>query len=225
MASTQAVRRLQKEYSDMLKNPTPHVEAHPESSNILVWYFVIEGPPDSFYEGGEYLGRIQLPNDFPFKAPQFYLITPSGRFQTETSICLSYSAHHQDTWSPMWTIDKMVQGLLSFMLEDAKALGTMETDEKTKRALAKQSLEFNLSHPKFSQLFPKRVERVVEKLVSQSMNNSADAKGGFLASPAVSNGKLPTLVMEKIKQSVEALKAAAKKKEGAATAGAEAIPK
>lgn len=169
MASTVAVRRLSKEYADMLKNPTPHIEAHPEPNNILTWYFVFEGPLDSFYQGGEYLGRIQFANNHPLAPPTLYISTPSGRFQTETSICLSFSVHHPDQWSPVWTVPKMIQGLVSFMLEEQKALGTMETDESTKRILAAKSIEFNLQHPAFQRLFPKRVEALVEKLgVSRS---------------------------------------------------------
>jgi ubiquitin-conjugating enzyme E2 J2 len=173
MASTGAVRRLSKEYADMLKNPTPHVEAHPEPNNILTWYFVIEGPQDSCYENGLYLGRIRFPENYPFKPPSFFMLTPSGRFETETSICLSYSAHHADTWSPVWSIGKMIQGLLSFMLEEEKALGTMVTDEKTKRILASTSVEFNLGHPVFKRLFPKRAEALAEKL---SLSRSAILK-------------------------------------------------
>lgn len=167
MASTQAVRRLQKELVDMQKNPTPLIEALPDHNNILTWYFIIDGPPDSFYEGGEFLGRIQFPSNYPFAPPEFYFATPTGRFQTDTSICLSYSAHHKDTWSPMWTTPKMLQGLLSFMLESAKALGTMETDEKTKRILAKKSLEFNVRNPKYAQLFPQRMASALAKLARQ----------------------------------------------------------
>ena len=152
----------------MQKNPTPHIEALPEPNNILTWYFIIDAPEKTFYEDGEYLGRIQFPSNYPFAPPEFYFATPSGRFQTDTSLCLSYSAHHKDTWSPMWTIPKMLTGLVSFMLEEAKALGTMETDEKTKRILAKKSLEFNIRNPKYVQLFPKRMEAALKKLVKQS---------------------------------------------------------
>lgn len=43
------------------------------------------------------------------------MITPSGRFQINTRLCLSISDFHPDTWNPSWTVSTIIMGLISFM--------------------------------------------------------------------------------------------------------------
>jgi ubiquitin-conjugating enzyme E2 J2 len=51
-ASKQALQRLQKEYKSLIKEPVPHITAHPSPSNMLEWHYVLEGQEGSDYEGG-----------------------------------------------------------------------------------------------------------------------------------------------------------------------------
>ena len=44
------------------------------------------------------------------------MITPNGRFQTNTRLCLSISDFHPDTWNPAWSVATILTGLLSFMV-------------------------------------------------------------------------------------------------------------
>ncbi|THU66300.1 hypothetical protein C4D60_Mb05t12690 [Musa balbisiana] len=43
MAEKACVRRLQKEFQDLCKEPPPQIVAHPSPSDILDWHFVLEG--------------------------------------------------------------------------------------------------------------------------------------------------------------------------------------
>lgn len=61
------LRRLQKEYANLRKNPVEFVRAVPLESNLLEWHYVIEGPPDSPYEGGMYHGVLKFPPQYPMK--------------------------------------------------------------------------------------------------------------------------------------------------------------
>lgn len=67
-------------------------------SDILEWFFLIEGPPDSVYAGGWYVGRLRFPPEYPFKPPGIMMMTPNGRFKTGTRVCLSMSDFHPETW-------------------------------------------------------------------------------------------------------------------------------
>lgn len=71
MASKQAHKRLTKEYLTLEKSPTPYFIARPLESNILEWHYVLTGPKDTPYEGGEYHGVILFPKEYPFKVLQF----------------------------------------------------------------------------------------------------------------------------------------------------------
>ena len=41
----------------------------------------------------------------------------SGRFQTNTRLCLSMSDFHPETWVPAWSVASILNGVMSFMLE------------------------------------------------------------------------------------------------------------
>ncbi|KAL3641099.1 Ubiquitin-conjugating enzyme E2 32 [Castilleja foliolosa] len=89
----------------MQSNPSDDFMSLPLEENIFEWQFAIRGPRDSEFEGGIYHGRIQLPAEYPLKPPSFMLLTPNGRFETQTKICLSISNHHPEHWQPSWSVD------------------------------------------------------------------------------------------------------------------------
>lgn len=66
-------------------------------------------------QGGIYHGRITLPPEYPFKPPSFIMLTPSGRFETNTKICLSISSHHPEHWQPSWSVRTALTALVSFL--------------------------------------------------------------------------------------------------------------
>ncbi|KAK8940434.1 Ubiquitin-conjugating enzyme E2 32 [Platanthera zijinensis] len=98
-----AVKRILQEVKEMQSNPSDEFISLPLEENIFEWQFAILGPGDSEFEGGIYHGRIQLPADYPFKPPSFMLLTPNGRFETQTKICLSISNYHPEHWQPSWS--------------------------------------------------------------------------------------------------------------------------
>lgn len=69
----------------------------------------------SCLQGGIYHGRITLPAEYPFKPPSFIMLTPSGRFETNTKICLSISSHHPEHWQPSWSVRTALTALVSFL--------------------------------------------------------------------------------------------------------------
>jgi len=89
--STTAVQRLRRDAARLAKDPVPYVVAVPLPANILEWHYVVQGPSDSPYYGGYYHGKLIFPAEYPFKPPSIYMLTPNGRFQTNTRLCLSIS--------------------------------------------------------------------------------------------------------------------------------------
>jgi len=151
-------RRSRRRPLPALQDPPELIKAHPLENNLLEWRFVISGPPGTPYEGGEYMGRLRFPEQYPFKPPSIFMCTPNGRFQTDTRICLSMSDFHADTWQPAWSVATIVKGVLSFMLEDEPTTGGIETDEATKRELARRSHAWNLGNKEYQTLFASRGE-------------------------------------------------------------------
>jgi len=138
----------------MQKEPPPFIWATPDENDILIWNFLIRGPPDSPYHGGEYHGVIMFPSEYPFKPPGIKMLTPSGRFQPNKKICFSMSDYHPASWNPAWSVATILTGLLSFMLSDEMTTGSMHAQDKERRILASRSHPWNISQTRFRQAFP-----------------------------------------------------------------------
>ncbi|KAF7317615.1 UBC-like protein [Mycena kentingensis (nom. inval.)] len=154
MATKAAYKRLTKEYATMQKEPPPFVWAAPEEKNILNWNFIIRGPSDSPYAGGEYHGVLLFPAEYPFKPPGIKMLTPSGRFQPDKKICFSMSDFHPGSWNPAWSVATILTGLLSFMLADEMTTGSVTSTDAHKRAFAARSHAHNIAQARFRDAFP-----------------------------------------------------------------------
>ena len=90
-----------------------------------------------------YHGRILLPPEYPFKPPHIMFLTPSGRFETNTKICLSFTAFHAELWQPAWGIRLILEALISFLPTPADgAIGALDWSSTERKRLAKQSVNF-----------------------------------------------------------------------------------
>lgn len=182
MASRQAQKRLTKEYRAINENPPPYIIAKPNDENILEWHYVITGPENTPFEGGQYHGILRFPAEYPFKPPSILVVTPNGRFACNTRLCLSMSDYHPDTWNPAWSVATILTGLLSFMTGDDNTTGSINTSDSVKRKLAKESkLWNNKEDPRFRRIFPDLVEqnkvdiaREEQELQQQETEKQAD---------------------------------------------------
>lgn len=165
-----AVLRLQQDYINLNKDPVPYIRAEPLSSNILEWHYVIRGPENTPYHGGFYHGCLVFTQQYPFRPPSISMRTPNGRFQTNRRLCLSISDYHPDEWNPAWSVSSILTGLLSFMLEDGAALGTIITLPREKQQFAFDSLQFNLQDKTFQSLFPDICEEMTQLLEERAKN-------------------------------------------------------
>jgi ubiquitin-conjugating enzyme E2 J2 len=101
------------------------------------------------------------------KPPSIYMLTPNGRFQTDTRLCLSMSDFHPETWNPLWSVSTILMGLYAFMLESSPTAGSIETSDAFKRRCARESWEFNTRHKLFRELFPELTEEMEELMRTQ----------------------------------------------------------
>ncbi|KAG7193032.1 Ubiquitin-conjugating enzyme E2 6 [Scheffersomyces spartinae] len=155
MVSTPAQKKLTKEYRSIQASPPQYIVAKPSDANILEWHYVITGPPKTPYEDGQYHGILRFPKEYPFLPPSIIMITPLGRFQCNTRLCLLISDYHPDTWNPTWSVLTILVGLLSFMTGDETTMGSITTSDYTKIQLAQASKAWNCSeNVRFRQQFP-----------------------------------------------------------------------
>lgn len=70
-----AIRRIMAELRDLERNPSPDFRVHTFESNLFEIHFTVRGPEDTDFAGGVYHGRIILPENYPYKAPDIVLMT------------------------------------------------------------------------------------------------------------------------------------------------------
>ncbi|CAJ2504669.1 Uu.00g120630.m01.CDS01 [Anthostomella pinea] len=143
MASKQASKRLAREYKTISENPPPYISAHPSESNILEWHYVITGPEDTPYFGGQYWGTLIFPTNYPFAPPAIRMHTPSGRFQPSTRLCLSISDFHPRSFNPAWEVSTILIGLLSFMTSEEMTTGSVSATAAERRVFAERTRWWN----------------------------------------------------------------------------------
>ncbi|CAK7232148.1 Ubiquitin-conjugating enzyme E2 6 [Sporothrix eucalyptigena] len=143
MASRAAQKRLTREYKSISENPPPYITAHPSDSNILEWHYIITGPEDTPYHGGQYWGTLMFPTDYPFAPPAIRMHTPSGRFQPSTRLCLSISDFHPRSFNPAWEVSTILIGLLSFMTSEEMTTGSVRATPAERKFYAARSRWWN----------------------------------------------------------------------------------
>ncbi|KAL1194707.1 Ubiquitin-conjugating enzyme E2 32 [Cardamine amara subsp. amara] len=165
-----AVKRILQEVKEMQANPSYDFMSLPLEENIFEWQFAIRGPSDTEFEGGIYHGRIQLPSDYPFKPPSFMLLTPSGRFETNTKICLSISDYHPEHWQPSWSVRTALTALIAFMPSSPNgALGSLDYPKEERRVLATKSRE---TPPKYGS--PER-QKLIDEIHQYMLSKTTSA--------------------------------------------------
>ena len=139
-------RRLAKEFNELLQTPLPNIKITHNPDDILDWYCMIYELEEPGFIGGEYIFNIKMSSNYPFEPPEFYFLTPNGRFDINKKLCFSNSSYHKESWSPMWTIKTIILGFLSFFLEKTSSgIGHLTTDESEKNHYASTSQEFNVT--------------------------------------------------------------------------------
>jgi ubiquitin-conjugating enzyme E2 J2 len=71
------------------------------------------------------------------------MMTPSGRFQPSTRLCLTISDFHPKSFNPTWEVSTILTGLLSFMTSEEIATGAFSAPDADRRAMAARSRWWN----------------------------------------------------------------------------------
>lgn len=143
MSKSPSLRRIQADIRELAIDPSEQYYAAPLENDMFEWHFTIRGAEGTDFEGGIYHGRILLPVEYPYKPPHIIFLTPSGRFETNTKVCLSFSAFHPELWQPAWGIRLILEALISFLPTPADgALGALDYKPEERKRLAKQSQSF-----------------------------------------------------------------------------------
>jgi len=110
------IARLQKELKDLEESPITNCSAGPLNEDIKIWQAMIFGPDDTPYQGGVFDVRIEFTEEYPFKPPKVYFVTPvyHCNINKRGGICLDIL---NTSWSPALTIGKVLISICSLLAE------------------------------------------------------------------------------------------------------------
>ena len=111
-----ALKRLQKELTEIQKDTPVNCSAGPCNNDLLNWEATIIGPTETPYEGGIFKLKILFPADYPFKPPKITFETPiyHPNINANGGICLDIL---KDQWSPALNITKVLLSICSLLDE------------------------------------------------------------------------------------------------------------
>jgi ubiquitin-conjugating enzyme E2 D/E len=112
-----ALRRLQREYTELQADPPANCTAGPTSdADFFAWEAMIFGPTESPFTGGVFRLQIRFPSDYPFKPPLIIFKTKiyHPNISASGNICLDIL---KGQWSPALSISKVLLSILSLLTD------------------------------------------------------------------------------------------------------------
>jgi len=143
------VKRILREAAELAADPSTDYTANPLETDIFEWHCTMRGPSNTEFEGGVYHFRIILPAEYPFRPPSIVMLTPSGRFECGSKICISFTSYHEELWQPAWGVRTAIIGLQGFFPlkgEAAVGLGAVDYPPSERKRLAALSRDWTCPH-------------------------------------------------------------------------------
>ena len=121
-----AIRRLQTELKQLTKEPNYFFSVSPNEENFFEWDFIIIGPPETFYEGGLFKGKMTFPSNYPIRAPDLKFTTPlyHPNIYKDGKVCISILHEGEDQygyesvnerWNPSHGVNTVLLSILSML--------------------------------------------------------------------------------------------------------------
>jgi ubiquitin-conjugating enzyme E2 G1 len=119
-----AIKRLQSEYRQILKDPNYFFSVEPDMNNFLIWDVLLIGPPDSPFEGGIFKCQFKFTQLYPNKPPEFKFLTslPHPNIYPDGRVCISILHEGKDQWgyediserwNPSHSVNSIIMSILS----------------------------------------------------------------------------------------------------------------
>jgi len=212
MSDKRAAAQLLKDFNELKKRPVEGFTVDLiKESDIFAWEVYIQGPPQTFYEGGAFRAILKFPQDFPYTPPKMSftsevwhpnvywgstkagevcisILHPPGGNPEAPDECESDS----ERWNPAHSVTTIILSVIS-MLSDPNfsSPANVEASVQWRRDLSKfktkvkETVNKSLKElpPGFE--FPKPVKYVPEKSFEIDPNEDDDYQSGGLTSSTI----------------------------------------
>jgi len=121
-----ALKRLNIEYKQYLKDPSSYYSININENNMLNWKVLIFGPSETIYESGVYECEFNFSRDYPNKPPEFKFITniPHPNIYPDGKVCISIlhdgvdEFNYEDIserWNPSHSVNSIIMSVISML--------------------------------------------------------------------------------------------------------------
>jgi ubiquitin-conjugating enzyme E2 G2 len=125
-----AVRRLMKEYKQLVEDAPQGIHAGPvEENDVLRWEALIEGPEGSPYEGGLFRAVLKFPPNYPMNPPSMVFVSDlwHPNIGKDGRVCISILhppgedplryERPDERWSAALSVEKILVSVMSMLAE------------------------------------------------------------------------------------------------------------
>ena len=115
MTVRKAIQRINRELSEIQREPPQNCTAGPSGDDIFKWQGMIVGPSGTPYEGGIFPLEITFPDNYPYMPPKikFSINIYHPNIDSNGNICLDILKRKD--WSASLTISKLLLSISSLM--------------------------------------------------------------------------------------------------------------
>jgi len=128
--SPATVRILQKELSQLTKEPVEGFKVEPDTKDMSKWRVGIFGPPETIYQGGYFKAELRFPTDYPHNPPSLRfvnLIPWHPNVYKSGDVCISIlhkpggdeqsGEHPSERWNPTQSVRTILLSVISLLNE------------------------------------------------------------------------------------------------------------
>lgn len=121
-----AIKRLQTEYSQIIKDPNYFYSVEPDKKNFLKWNILIIGPSETIFEGAIINCSMEFPKEYPNKAPVFKFVDNlfHPNIYPDGKVCISILHEGADIygyeslnerWNPSHSVNSVIMSIISML--------------------------------------------------------------------------------------------------------------
>jgi ubiquitin-conjugating enzyme E2 G1 len=121
-----ALKRLQTEYKQILKDPNYFYSIEPDTQNFLKWNILLICPNETIFEGAQLKCIMEFPKEYPNRPPVFYFVDVlfHPNIYSDGKMCISilhegvdiYNYENiNERWNPSHSVNSIIMSIISIL--------------------------------------------------------------------------------------------------------------